>query len=59
MNSQEIETIYEDLALALDTVAPEHRELFLAKLALLFAREIGDLEVARAHVKTACLDLGK
>lgn len=59
MNAQEIETIYEDLALALDTVAPERRELFFAKLALLFAREIGDLEVARAHVKTACLDLGK
>lgn len=37
-----LENIYDTLALAIDATAPEQRELFLVKLALLMAHAIGD-----------------
>lgn len=37
-----LETAYDQLALAVDAAGPEKSELFLVKLALLAAQELGD-----------------
>ncbi|MCB1348621.1 MAG: hypothetical protein R3D59_04565 [Paracoccaceae bacterium] len=42
MTPREVETIYEALATTLDAVEAPRRELFLAKLALLLAHDLGD-----------------
>ncbi|MCB1381462.1 MAG: DUF2783 domain-containing protein [Notoacmeibacter sp.] len=42
MSPADVETVYEALAETLDAIGPDKRELFLAKLALLLASEIGD-----------------
>lgn len=42
MSQGEIETIYEALAIRLDTLGEQNRDLFLAKLVLLLARDVGD-----------------
>lgn len=42
MTPTQVEQVYDGLAQTLDTVGQEKSELFLAKLALLLAREIGD-----------------
>ena len=39
---QELEQVYDQLAESIDRVAPEKRELFLVKLALLSANSIQD-----------------
>ncbi|WP_425073589.1 hypothetical protein [Sagittula sp. S175] len=59
MTPSEVETVYEALARRLDTVGPERRELFLAKLALLLAHEVEDtgqvlhlIEDASEHLDT-------
>jgi len=52
-----LESVYETLASALDAVGREQGELFLVKLALLCAREIGDAQVLQALVERAQKDL--
>lgn len=47
--SEKIEDIYEALVDAIDSVAPDQEKLFLAKLALTLAHELGDV----ARLKTA------
>ncbi len=42
MTPSEVETVYEALARQIDATPPNLRELFLAKLALLLAHELGD-----------------
>ena len=37
-----LETVYDQLALAIDAAGPEKSELFLVKLALLCAQALGD-----------------
>jgi len=37
-----LETVYDQLALAIDAAGPEKSELFLVKLALLAAQALGD-----------------
>ena len=37
-----LETVYDQLALAIDAAGPEKSELFLVKLALLVAQALGD-----------------
>ena len=49
----ELETVYDDLAQAIDAVAPEKRELFLVKLALLAANEIENAAVFNALIAQA------
>ena len=44
MNSENIELIYEKIAETIDQVGQNQSELFLAKLALLLARETDDPE---------------
>lgn len=53
----DIETIYDQLAGALDQAAQGKRELFLVKLALLSAHALGDAEQFMALTRTALLDL--
>ncbi|MBB5222343.1 hypothetical protein HNP73_002279 [Amaricoccus macauensis] len=57
MTAAEVETVYEALALGIDAAGGES-ELFLAKVALLLAREIGDPERAVALIESAGRHLG-
>jgi hypothetical protein len=52
-----LESVYETLASALDAVGRDKSELFLVKLALLCAREIGDAPRLAALVESAQKDL--
>jgi hypothetical protein len=52
-----LESVYETLASALDAVGPDKSELFLVKLALLCARQMGDAQVLAALVASAQKDL--
>lgn len=49
----DLEVFYETLATALDAVPDAKREVFLCKLSLLMARELGDLSVAQQLIATA------
>ncbi|MGH8463395.1 MAG: DUF2783 domain-containing protein [Pseudomonas sp.] len=53
----DLETVYDQLADALDQAAEGKRELFLVKLALLSAQALGDAEQFLALTRTALLDL--
>jgi hypothetical protein len=52
-----LEQVYDALATAIDTAGPEKSELFLAKLALLNAKAMGDAAVVQAQVDAALKDL--
>ena len=52
----DLEQVYDDLAEAADR-AGDRRELFLAKLALLLAHELGDRSRVAALIDTALADL--
>lgn len=53
MTHHDLEVFYATLAETVDTVGADKSELMLAKLALLFAREIGDLQKAEQLVREA------
>lgn len=53
----ELETLYDQLADALDQAAEGKRELFLVKLALLSAQALGDAKQFEQLTRTALLDL--
>ena len=53
----DIETLYDQLADALDHIEEGKRELLLVKLALLSAQALGDAEQFLALTRTALLDL--
>lgn len=53
LNFSELEVVYEELAVALDTVSDTEREVFLCKLSLLMARQLGDLPQVRDMIQTA------
>jgi hypothetical protein len=57
MDASEIEALWEALAEAVDKVGPEQEALFLAKLALLLGREVGDLDRVRELLAVALRDL--
>ncbi|MBK9361142.1 MAG: DUF2783 domain-containing protein [Rubrivivax sp.] len=52
----DLERVYDELAEAVDR-AGDHRERFLAKLALLLAHELGDRERVVALIAVAQADL--
>lgn len=52
-----LETVYDELAQAIDQAGPEKAELFLVKLALLNAEALGDAGLFSAQLKTALRDL--
>lgn len=57
MNREDIESAYDALAQQIDRVGAAKTELYLAKLALLMAQEIGDVEKALACIEEAARSL--
>jgi hypothetical protein len=56
MTPQDIETLYDQMAQTLDQV-PEHmRDVFLAKLVLLLAHDLGDVDLAVRRIAEAAQD---
>lgn len=53
----DLETVYDQLAQAIDTAGADKAELFLVKLALLNANALGDAALFGQHVKAALQDL--
>jgi sulfur relay (sulfurtransferase) complex TusBCD TusD component (DsrE family) len=53
----DLETVYDQLAQAIDTAGPEKSELFLVKLALLNANALADPAHTRRHIEAALKDL--
>ncbi len=53
----ELERVYDDLAEAIDHAGPERSELFLTKLALLLAHEVGQRARVAELLQTALRDL--
>lgn len=56
-NQEMLETLWERLAEAVTAAGPGRESLFLAKLALLLGREIGDLPRIESLIATALRDL--
>lgn len=52
-----LEATYDMLASAIDQAGPEKTELFLVKLAMLQAHELGHGETLQRHIATALQDL--
>ncbi|MBD1547906.1 hypothetical protein [Roseibium aggregatum] len=59
MTSDEFETFYEAMAEAIDAIAPEYTEVFLAKLCLALGQEIGEGEKALALIADCRKDLAR
>jgi hypothetical protein len=55
--AESLESLWERLAEAITAAGPEREALFLAKLALLLGREIGDPSRIEALIATALRDL--
>lgn len=53
----DLETVYDELAQAIDQAGPEKTELFLVKLALLNAEALGDAQRFSSQLKAALQDL--
>ncbi|MFM2261411.1 MAG: hypothetical protein RI959_87 [Pseudomonadota bacterium] len=53
----DLETVYDQLAQALDAVPADKTELFLVKLALLNAQALGDVAAFSQQLQAAQLDL--
>jgi hypothetical protein len=58
MPFDDLESAYETLATAIDTAGEEKETLFLTRLALVLAHEIGDIATFKQAVATALEDLG-
>jgi hypothetical protein len=52
-----LETVYDSLAEAIDKAGEQNAMLFLVKLALLNARQIGNAELFQQHIEQALLDV--
>lgn len=57
MDIATLEAVYDDLAQAIDAAGPEKTSLFLVKLALLQARDSGDLARLRSLILEALQNL--
>ncbi|MBB6523384.1 DUF2783 domain-containing protein [Pseudoteredinibacter isoporae] len=57
LNNEEIETIYDQLYLAIDNAGPEQEAKMLAKLVLILANQLGDSEQVLNAIKIAEKDL--
>ena len=53
----ELEAVYERLAVAIDTAGPDKSEVFLAKLVLMLAAQLGQPEKVLAAIETCLQDL--
>lgn len=57
MTFTDLEPVYEALAEGIDAVGPAEAPLFLAKLALMLAHELGDRDAALAAIQACQADL--
>lgn len=57
LSLSDLETVYDQLATAIDQAGPAHTELLLVKLALLNAQALGDAQLFAQHLNTALRDL--
>lgn len=57
MAFQDLEDIYDRLASAIDAAGPEKESLFLAKLCLTLAHQVGDRAVVERAIEIAAADL--
>ena len=57
MPFEELETVYDNLASAIDQVGSDKEALLLTKLALVLANRIGDLDTFNDALRTALQDL--
>lgn len=57
LSTADLEQVYDTLAEAIDSAAEGRSELFLVKLALLLARELGDRSRFESQVAAALRDL--
>jgi hypothetical protein len=55
--SDDLEAAYEALAVAIDTAGEQREALFLTRLALLLAHELGDITAFNRAVQTALEEL--
>lgn len=53
MPASDFETAYETLATAIDSAGSEREALFLTRLALVLAHELGDISVFQNAIRTA------
>jgi hypothetical protein len=57
MPSEDLESAYEALATAIDSVGAKNEALFLTRLALVLSHKLGDIDAFRAAVRAALEDL--
>ncbi len=57
LSESDLEKIYEALATAIDQATPEKEMVFLAKLSLLLAHEIGEADKVQKFIEMALEDL--
>jgi hypothetical protein len=57
MTPTEVEKVYEALALQIDAISSDKIDIYLAKLTLLLAREVGDTDRVRCLISQAAMDL--
>ena len=57
LKTTDLETLFEELAQAIDTVEPARASLYLTKLVVLLANQIGDLAAIRRAMAAAQLQL--
>ena len=57
MPSEDFEAAYETLAMAIDSAGEKREALFLTRLALLLAHELGDIATFKRAVQTALEEL--
>jgi len=59
MKAAEIEIVYEALAKKIDIVGKENSNIFLAKLILLLAKDLKNLDKVLSKIDDASLDLNR
>jgi hypothetical protein len=57
MPFDDLEDAYEALALAIDTAGEQREALFLTRLALVLAHELGDIAAFKRAIQTALEDM--
>lgn len=58
MTVSDLEVIYDTIAESIDDVPVERRSLFLAKLSLVLANLVGDVDQVRSAITAALRDIG-
>jgi hypothetical protein len=59
LSFDDLELVYEQLAVAIDKAGRDQESLFLAKLALMLAQATGDRRVVESAIASALLDLDR